>query len=596
MYIDTVPNRGSPPAILLRDARREGKKIVKRTLANLSAWPKARLEALRALLHGEALVPLRQLLRVQRSLPHGHVAVILRMIRRLGLAELLASQPSRQRDLVLAMLVERLVHPRSKLACTRHWQDSTLAATLGVADAEVEELYGALDWLLARQSRIERKLAARHLSANGLVCYDLTSSYYTGQHCPLARHGHDRDGQHGWPIIVYGVLTDRYGRPAAVQVYPGNTGDPATVADQAEKVRDQFGLSQVILVGDRGMLTQARIAALKSYPGLGWISALGSPAIRALVDQGHLQLSLFDRQNLAEIQSPEFPGERLMACFNPLLAAQRRHTRGELLGATEQRLTRIAAEARRRTRTPWSAAALGVKVGRVFHRYKMGKHFQWDIQAGVLRWSRRKESIRQEEDLDGIYVIRTSAPVAEGGDSTKPARPLAGRAERWSAADTVRSYKGLAAVERAFRCLKGLDLRVRPIFHRTADHVRAHIFLGLLAYYVEWHLRGAWAELLFADEALPATRPVRDPVLPAQPSASARAKKRQRQSPAGDPVHSFETLLAHLATQTRNTCRLQKQGPKGFADVTVEEITEPTALQARAAELVELFPVDRSPN
>ena len=426
MYIDTVPNRGSPPAILLRDARREGKKIVKRTLANLSAWPKARLEALRALLHGEALVPLRQLLRVQRSLPHGHVAVILRMIRRLGLAELLASQPSRQRDLVLAMLVERLVHPRSKLACTRHWQDSTLAATLGVADAEVEELYGALDWLLARQSRIERKLAARHLSANGLVCYDLTSSYYTGQHCPLARHGHDRDGQHGWPIIVYGVLTDRYGRPAAVQVYPGNTGDPATVADQAEKVRDQFGLSQVILVGDRGMLTQARIAALKSYPGLGWISALRSPAIRALVDQGHLQLSLFDRQNLAEIQSPEFPGERLMACFNPLLAAQRRHTRGELLGATEQRLTRIAAEARRRTRTPLSAAALGVKVGRVFHRYKMGKHFQWDIQAGVLRWSRRKESIRQEEDLDGIYVIRTSAPVAEGGDSTKSCPPAGG--------------------------------------------------------------------------------------------------------------------------------------------------------------------------
>src|SRR3990172_627366 len=518
MYIEPVPNRGSPPAILLRDARSEGKKIIKRTLANLSHWPAGQLDSFRALLRGEALFAVTDLLRIERSLPHGHVEAISEAIRRLGLDSLIASKRCRERDLVLAMIVERLIHPRSKLASTRHWNDTTLADTLGVGDADVDELYAALDWLLARQERIEKKLAARHLSEGGRVLYDVSSSFYTGQHCSLARYGHDRDGKKGLPIIVYGVMTDAKGRAVAVQVYAGNTGDPTTLPDQVDKLRNRFGLSHVVLVGDRGMITQTQIDKIRNHPGLGWISALRSPAIRELVEQGHLQLSLFDKQNLAEIRSPEFPGERLMACFNPLLAEQRRRKREELLAATEKELSRIAASVARRQGKPLSSEEIGVRIGRVIDRYKMAKHFEWTIQPGVLAWSRREESIRREAELDGIYVVRTSEP-----------------AERLSAADAVRGYKGLSQVERAFRCLKGLDVRVRPIFHRSEDHVRAHIFLCMLAYYVEWHLRQAWAELLFYYHELPAARLVRDPVAPAQPSESAKAKKSDRQTPPGPP-------------------------------------------------------------
>lgn len=575
MYIETVPNRGSPPAILLRDGRREGKKVRKRTLANLSQWPAEQIASFRALLRGERLVPVQDLLRIERSLPHGHVEIILQAIHQLGLDSLIASKRCRQRDLVVAMIVERLIHPRSKLASTRHWSDTTLAETLGLVDTDVDEVYAALDWLLARQERIEKKLAGRHLAEGSMVFYDVSSSFYTGQHCTLARYGHDRDGKKGLPIIVYGVMTDDQGRPVAVQVYPGHTGDPATVPDQADKLRQRFGLSRVVLVGDRGMLTQTQIDALRDHPGVGWISALRSGAIRGLLEQGHLQLSLFDQQNLAEIRSPEFPGERLMACFNPLLADQRRHKREDLLAATQKDLERIAADVARRRRRPLSAEQIGVKVGRVIDHYKMAKHFEWTIQAGVFRWARREESIRAEAQLDGIYVVRTSEP-----------------AERLSAADAVRGYKGLARVERAFRCLKGLDLRVRPIYHRTEEHVRAHIFLCLLAYYVEWHLRGAWAELLFEDEQLPSDRTVRDPVAPARASAQAQQKKAARQTSQGLPVHSFETLLAHLATQTRNTCRLQTE-PSG---ATFTQVTDPTPLQTRAVELLAMFPVQGNPD
>jgi len=570
MYIETVPNRGSPPAILLRDARREGQKIVKRTLANLSHWPAAQIESFRALLRGERLVPAKDLVRIERSLPHGHVEAILEAVRKLGVDALIASKQCRERDLVLAMIVERLIHPRSKLANTRHWNDTTLADALSVGSADVDELYAALDWLLARQERIEKKLAARHLSEGSLVLYDVSSSFYTGQACPLARFGHDRDGKKGLPIIVYGVMTDRGGRPVAVQVYPGNTGDPTTVSDQAEKIRERFDLAHVVLVGDRGMLTQTQIDELQAHPGLGWISALRSHAIRELIDQGHLQLSLFDQQTLAEIRSPDFPGERLMACFNPLLAEQRRRKREELLAATQKELERIAASVARRQAKPLGADQIGVKVGRVIDRYKMAKHFEWTIEAGVFRWLRCEESIRRETQLDGIYVVRTSEPV-----------------KRLSAADAVRGYKGLAQVERAFRCLKGLDLRVRPIFHHTEDHVRAHVLLCMLAYYIEWHLRRAWAELLFEDEELPSARTLRDPVAPARPSASAKRKKSDRQTSAGLPVHSFEALLAHLATQTRNTCKLQNE-PSG---VPFNQVTDPTALQARAMELLAVLPV-----
>ncbi len=576
MYIETVPNRNSRPAILLREAHREGRKVCKRTLANLTHWPTDQIESLRRVLRGEKLVPVGEVLTLERARPHGHVEAILRAIRKLGLEQLLGTKRCRARDLVVAMIAERLIHPGSKLACTRHWNDTTLAEELGVADADVDELYDALDWLLARQRRIERKLADRHLATDDHVLYDVTSSFYEGHTCPLAHHGHDRDGKKGLPIIVYGLMTDRAGRPVAVQVYPGNTGDPATVPDQVEKLRVRFNLSRAVLVGDRGMLTQARIKELKKHPDLGWISALRSGSIRRLLKEGSLHASLFDERNLAEIESPEFPGERLMACFNPDLAERRRRKRDELLAATERALTRIAGAVARRTRKPLTADEIGVKVGKVIHRFKMAKHFTWTIEDGTFEWSRREDAIREEAALDGIYVVRTSEPAA-----------------RLSPEDTVRGYKNLARVEQAFRCLKGLDLRVRPIRHRTEGHVRAHIFLCVLAYYVEWHLRQAWMELLFQDEELAESGPRRDPVAPARASASAQEKKRKRTTRAGLGVQSWDTLLAHLATRTRNDCRFRSP-EDGKLSPTVPQVTEPTPLQARAMELLEVYPVEGS--
>ncbi|MGH9668974.1 MAG: IS1634 family transposase [Terriglobales bacterium] len=565
MYVDRVPNRGSPPAVLLREAWREAGKIRKRTLANLSHWPDSKVESLRRLLRGETLVGPQDVFTIDSSLPHGHVEAVLSSIRKLGLENLIASKPSRERELVVAMLAERLLAPSSKLATTRLWNDSTLAEELSVGDADVDELYQALDWLLARQHRIEAKLAARHLKDGALVLYDATTSYYEGRSCALARFGHDRDGKK-LPVILYGLLTDQAGRPLAVEVYPGNTGDPATVGDQVKKLRERFSLSRVVIVGDRGMLTQAQIEKLKQHPGLGWISSLRSHAIRSLVETGQLERSLFDETNLAEIHAKEFPGERLIACFNPLLAAERRRKREELLQATEKALLRLEAEVKRRTKTPLGKAEIGVKAGRVLGRFKMGKHFTLTIADGVFAWARREESIRREADLDGIYVVRTSEPD-----------------ERLSAPDAVRTYKSLALVERAFRCLKGVDLLVRPIFHRTEDHVRAHIFLCMLAYYVEWHMREAWAPLLFQDEELSRQRPQRDPVAPAQPSPSARRKKSTRQSSEGLALHSFKTLLTELARRCRNTCRVKTDPHSSFTMVT-----DSTPLQARALQLLGL--------
>jgi transposase len=565
MYVERVPNRNSPPAVLLREAWREAGKIRKRTLANLSHWPDDRVESLKRLLRGERLVSPQDVFAVESSLPHGHVEAVLGSIRKLGVDSLIASKPSRQRDLVVAMIGERLIVPSSKLATTRLWHDSTLAEELSVGDADVDELYQALDWLLKRQQRIETKLAARHLKDGALVLYDTTTSYYEGRNCSLARFGHDRDGKK-LPVILYGLLTDQAGRPVAVEVYPGNTGDPTTVGDQVQKLRERFSLSRVVIVGDRGMLTQAQIQKLKQHPGLGWISSLRSPAIRSLVESGQLQRSLFDETNLAEIRAPEFPGERLIACFNPLLAAERRRKREELLEATQKALGRLEAEVKRRTKTPLGKAEIGVKAGRVLGRFKMGKHFTLSIAEGVFAWARREESIRREADLDGIYVVRTSEP-----------------ADRLSAPDAVRTYKSLALVERAFRCLKGVDLLVRPIFHRTEDHVRAHVFLCMLAYYVEWHMREAWAPLLFQDEELSQDRKQRDPVAPAQPSPSALRKKATRRSSEGLPLHSFKTLLAELAKRCRNACHLNSDPPSTFTT-----ITEPTPLQSRAFQLLRL--------
>jgi len=569
MYIEIVPNRNSPPAILLREGWREGKKTLKRTLANLSDWPEPQIETLRRALRGETLVSPKDLLTTGQTSPHGHVEAVLAMIRQLDLEAVIASKRCRERDLVVAMIVQQLISPSSKLATTREWHTTTLAEELRVQDASEDDLYQAMDWLLERQERIEQKLAARHLAEGGLVLYDVSSSSYEGRTCPLVQFGHNRDGDK-LPIIVYGVMTDGEGRPIAVEVYPGNTGDPTTVGDQVEKLRERFGLARVVLVGDRGMLTQPQLDKLQKHPGLGWITALTSGAIRELVQKGALQLSLLDEKNLAEITSPDYPGERLVVCHNPLLEEERARKRQALLEATEKSLTKIAKEVGRRKNKPLKAAEIGLKVGKVLGHYKVGKHFDCEIGEGSFQWSRRQSSIEQEEKLDGIYVIRTSEPR-----------------QRLSAEDTVRSYKSLAEVERAFRCLKGIDLLVRPIRHRTEERVPAHIFLCLLAYYVEWHLRQAWAPLLFEDEERREERQRRDPILPAKPSASAEAKKRSHQTAEGLPVHSFSTLLAELASRARVTYEFKSAEAK----LTFKQVPEPTPLQARAYELIRLFPV-----
>ena len=570
MYIETVPNRNSPPAILLREGWRDGSKTHKRTLANLSHWPPQKIETFRRLLQDEPLVSPQDLFSTQKTLPHGHVQAILIAMRKLGLDSLIASKRCRERNLVMAMIAARLLHPCSKLATTREWHTTTLAEELSVADATEEDLYQAMDWLLERQPRIEKKLAARHLSEDCLVLYDVSSSYYEGHTCPLAHYGHDRDGKKGLPIIVYGVMTDGEGRPIAVEVYPGNTGDPTTVPGQVDKLRDHFQLSRVVLVGDRGMLTQPQIDKMKLHPGLGWITALTSVALRGLLATGALQLSLLDETNLAEITSPDYPGERLMVCHNPLLEEERWRKRRELLAATEKALAKVSKEVERRKKKPLTEAAIALKVGKALGRHKMGKHFLYTVGAGKLQWSRREQTIEQEAQLDGIYVIRTS----ESG-------------ERLSAADTVRSYKSLAQVERAFRTLKGVDLLIRPIRHRTEDRVPAHIFLCLLAYYVEWHIRQAWAPLLFEDEQLAQERRWRDPILPATCSPSAQEKKVTRQTADGFPAHSFATLMAELASRVRVTYALKSEE----SAASFQQVPEPTPLQAKAYALLAMLPV-----
>jgi transposase len=571
MYIDVVPNRNSPPAVLLRASFREGRKVRKRTLANLSALPMEQVQLLRRSLKGERFYSIEQLFRVVRNIAHGHVEAVLGTIKRLGLDRIISSEASRQRDLVIGMIAERLIYPCSKLATVRQWHTTTLADQLGVEDADEDDLYEAMDWLLERKERIEKKLAKRHLADGSVVLYDVTSSYYEGHLCSLAQFGHNRDGKKGRTIIVYGVMTDRQGRPVAVDVYAGDTGDPSTVVDQVGKLRKQFGIEQVVLVGDRGLLTQTQIDRLRACPGIGWISALRSRQIRELADRGSLQFSLFDEQNLAEIRDPQYPGERLVVCYNPILAEERRRKRQALLEATEKSLEKIVRQVGRRKKKPMGKAAIGLKVGRVLHRYKVGKHFSISIQKGSFCYHRREESIRREEELDGIYVIRTSEPV-----------------ERFSAEEVVRKYKSLAEVERAFRCLKGLDILVRPIRHWNDDRVRAHIFLCLLAYYVEWHMRKALAPLLFDDEEREELRRQRDPVAPAKPSKSAKSKKRQKTTEDGFPVHSFDTLLAELGTRCRNLCRAKKD-PSG---ATFSMLTEPTPLQKKALQLLCLYPVN----
>lgn len=568
MYIDTVPNRKSPPAVLLRESHRQGGKMVKSTIANLSKCPPEAVEALRLALRGVELVPKEEVFAIEHSTPHGHVQAVLGIMRALGVDALLASRPCRERDLVMAMIAQRLLDPCSKLATTRQWHTTTLAQELDIEDADANELYAAMDWLLKRQGRIEKKLAKRHLEEGAVVLFDVSSSSYHGRTCPLAQRGYNRDGEK-LRSIVYGLLADGKGRPVAIDVYAGNTGDPSTVPDQVEKLRDRFGLKRVVLVGDRGMLTQAQIDALREYPGLGWISALRFTAIRDLVEDGAFQPSLFDTQNLAEITSEDYPGERLMACFNPLLAEDRKRTREELLAATEARLAKIAAQVARRTKKKMTADDIGVKVGKIINRYKMGKHFDLIIEDNLLRFKRNEESIARETQIDGIYIVRTSE-----------------RADALSAENTVRTYKSLGQVEQAFRCMKGVDLRVRPIHHRDQAHVRAHIFLCMLAYYVEWHMRKALSPVLFQDDELDASRWQRDPVAKAESSESARKKKRTKQNEDGWPVHSLRTLLNELGTRCKNICR----AGEGKTEMRFEQLTEVSPFQQHVFDLLELKP------
>jgi transposase len=572
MYVATVPNRNSPPAILLRESFRLGGKVRNRTLSNLSHWPPAQLDALRSVLKGATSIgpPLPQAFDIVRSRPHGHVAAVLGTLRRLHLDRLIDTQASRELDLVVALIAARVLEPASKLATSRALHPDTLSSTLGellhLDSPSEDELYQAMDWLLPRQARIEQALAKRHLAEGALVLYDLTSTYFEGRHCPLAKLGHARDDKKGKLQVVFGLMTDAEGCPIAVEVYAGNTSDPKTVSDQVTKLRQRFGLQRVILVGDRGMITSARIREdLQPAPGIEWITALRAPAIKKLASAGGLQLSLFDSRDLAEITHPDFPGERLIACYNPLLAEERARKRPELLAATEKELDKIAGATRRPKRPLRGKQNIGLRVGKVLNHYKMGKHFQIHIEEDSFSYQRKQTNIEKEESLDGIYVIRTNVP-----------------AEVFSSEQTVRNYKSLSGVERAFRSLKTVDLHVRPIHHRQPDRVRAHIFLCMLAYHVEWHMRQDLAPLLFDDDDRAAAAQLRTSVVaPAQRSTAAQQKAHSRRTPDDLPVHSFQTLLHDLATIVSN--RVQ---PKDAAIPTFDIITTPTALQQRALDLL----------
>ena len=573
MHIHIVPNRGSRPTILLRESYREGKKVKKRTIANLSHLPMHQIELLRAVFQGVDLQPAGLGFVVERSQPHGHVEAVHRMMERLGLPGVIAGKPCRERDIVLALIAARIVDPRPKLATTRSWAATTLADTFGVTEADEQDCYVAMDWLLARQDRIQKKWATRHLKADGLVLYDLSSSYFegttghaAGNACPLARRGYSRDGKRGTLQVNYGLMTDDRGCPVAVTVHEGNVADPTTLSPEITRLKDEFGIAQFVMVGDRGMIASQAIEALREQ-GIDWITALKSASIRALVEDKTLQPDLFDETNLCEITHPDYPGERLVACRNPELAKLRRHKREDLLSATEEALRTI--QTRVEAGRLKGQDKIGVAVGRVINRYKMAKHFTLTLTDTSLTFARKEDAILAEAALDGIYIIRTSVTP-----------------ERLDAASCVRHYKSLSQVERAFRSLKTVDLKVRPIHHRLSDRVRAHIFLCMLAYYVEWHLKEAWRELLFADEDQ-AAKATRDPVAPAERSAGAKAKVARRHHEDGTPIHSFQTLLAELATIVRNTCRTSAEEDAPTFTVT----TQSSPLQRRALDLIDALAV-----
>ncbi len=570
MYVAVVPNRGSRPAILLRESFRDGDKVKNRTLKNLSDWPAERIALLRAALRGDPLVPAGEGMAIERALPHGHVLAALGTARRIGLEALLPRGTERRRALALALIVARLLEPAAKLATARALDPATathsLGGTLGLGPVKVKELYATLDWLGKAQPRIEAQLARRHLRDGTLVLYDVTSSYLEGRCCELARFGYSRDGRRDKLQIVFGLLCSAEGCPVAVEVFEGDTGDPATLSAQISKLKDRFGLRRVVLVGDRGLITKARIEAELRPAGFDWITALRAPAIRKLAaDDGPLQLSLFDQRDLAEIESPDYPGERLIACRNPALAEDRARKRAELLDDTERELRRIQGRVRRRRQPLKGAGEIGQAVGAVLGRRKVAKHFKIAITDDDLDFARDQAAIDAEAALDGFYVLRTSLP-----------------ATTLDAGETVQAYKSLATVERAFRSLKTLDIEVRPVFHWASPRVRAHVLLCMLAYYLEWHMRSRLAPILFDDHDRCAAHAQRSsPVVKAKPSPAAKRKAKTKLTDDGLPVHSFRSLLADLACLTRNTVRYGRKQ-------TITLLAKPTQIQQRALQLLEV--------
>jgi transposase len=568
MHIHVIPNRGSRPTILLRESYREGKKVKKRTLANLSSLSCKQVETIRRTLNGEELVPIDTLFTVTSSQHHGHVQAVRMAMKRLGLYNLIGSQHSRERDLVVAMVIARILKPESKLPTTRWWHTTTLASDLGVADATEDDLYQAMDWLVKRQWRIEKKLATRHLKEGGLVLYDLSSSYFEGVTCPLAARGHNRDNKKGKLQVNYGLLTDQRGTPVSVSVFPGNSADPTTLMPQVRRVTEGFNIDSVVLVGDRGMISQKQIDKLKGIDGIDWITALRSPQIAKLVEDGTIRMSLFDQRNLFEFSHPDFPLERLVVCRNPFMAEHRSRTRISLITATVKELEKV----KRMVKTGRLNAKekIGLRVGKVVNKYKVAKHFDLDIDERHFSYHLLEEKVAAEAALDGLYVIRTSLSK-----------------EQMSGEDALRSYKRLSNVERAFRSFKGIDLRVRPIRHRLENRVRAHIFLCMLAYYVQWHMKEVWRELLFSDEDQRA-KLARDPVAPALRSAKALKKVHRKTLDDGTQTHSFHTLLTDLSTIVRNTCHRKGGGPgkPSFAMTTI-----PSAKQKQALELIDTIVV-----
>jgi transposase len=549
---------------LLRRSFREDGKVKKETLANLSHLPEEAIELIRGALSGRRYVEAETAFEIERSLPAGHVQAALVMARRLELGRVLDRAPSRARDLCVAMICQRAIAPASKLQTVRALGQSTLAAELGIEGVDEDDLYAALDWLVERQAGIEDRLARRHFSEGELVLYDVSSSYFEGRSCPLAKLGYSRDGRRGTPQIVYGLLCDRPGRPIAVEVFSGQLHDDKTLPSQIAKLTTRFGLARVVVVSDRGMVTKANLEHMRQTDGIGWITALKAPQIKKLARTGALQLSLFDETNLAEITAPEdFPGERLIVCRNPLVAAERTRKRAELLAATERGLAEIADRVERGTLA--GADRIGLAAGPAVKRYRMNKHFELAITDTSFAFARKREQIETEAALDGVYVLRTSVP-----------------AQTLLTAEVVRAYKGLEQVERAFGSFKGPDLQIRPIHHHLETRVRAHVLLCMLAYYLTWHLKAAWTPLLFADEQRPVSA---DPVAKATRSPAAQRKAATKRTSTGQPCHSYHSLLDELATLTRNTIRLPD------APATFDRLTQPTELQARALDLAATAPV-----